>query len=125
MNCIYCGKRSTNWQRFLGFFWKLPLRLSEFSSVWEECCSYRCYGLQLDKMLKSLQLETREVLDLSDFLFTSACKFLTTEQVMDNIDRMRTTEWAKHIVAAGYRRVERNNNPYPIWHGRDEHATEP
>ena len=120
MNCIYCDKYITNWQRFVGFFWKLPLHLNEFSQIWKECCSYKCYGLQLEKILTSLQIETREVLDLSDFLFTSACKFITTEQVMKDIDKIRTTEWAKHIISAGYRKVETNNNPYPIWHSRDE-----
>ena len=119
MDCLYCGKPVTRWQLFIGFFWKLPLQLREFSKVWEDCCSYKCYGLQLKKMLEFLQLESREVLDLSDFLFLSATKFLTVEQIMDNIDRIRTTEWAKHIVAAGYRKVEKNTNPYKIWHIRD------
>jgi len=119
MNCIQCEKEITVWQCFIGFFWKLPLRINEFSQIWDECCSYKCYGLQLEKTLKSLQTETREVLDLSDFLFISAIKFLTTEQAMKDISEIRTTEWAKHIIAAGYRRVEKNNNPYPIWHSRD------
>jgi len=120
MNCIYCGKPITRWQSFLGFFWKLPLRLNEFSQIWEDCCSYKCYGLQLEKMLQSLQTETREVLDLSDFLITSVAKFITTAQLIENIDKIRTTEWAKHIIAAGYRKVDTNNNPYKIWHIRDK-----
>lgn len=118
MNCIYCGKPITSWKHFTAFFWKLPLRLNEFSQIWEECCSYKCYGNQLGKLLKSMQFETAEVLDLADFLFLSICKFLTVEQVMDNIDKLQTTEWAKHIIAAGYRRVASNNNPHKLWHVR-------
>jgi hypothetical protein len=111
MACIYCGMEITKWQIFWGWFWKLPLRISEFSQIWEECCSYKCYSLQLEKMLVFMQVESREVLDLSDFLLTSACKFITVEQVLEHIDKMKTTEWAEHIVAAGYRKVEPNSNP--------------
>lgn len=117
--CIYCGKEITRWDLFKGFFWKFPLRLNEFSQVWEECCSYKCYGLQLEKMLKALQTDSREVMDLADFLLVSAWKFITFDQVRDNIDKLRTTEWAKHIIAAGYRKRAPNNNPYSIWHVRD------
>ncbi|KKN59251.1 hypothetical protein LCGC14_0543500 [marine sediment metagenome] len=119
MNCIYCENQISSWQHFIGFFWKLPLRLNEFSQVWEECCSHKCYGRQLEKMLKSLQVESAEVLDLSDFLFRTACKFITVEQVMKDIDKIQTTDWAKHIIAAGYRKVAQNNNPYKKWHRRD------
>ncbi len=119
MNCIYCGKEVTGWQKFIGFFWKLPLRLNEFSQVWEDCCSYKCYGLQLEKMLKALHTESAEVLDLADFLFSSACQFITVEQVIENLDKIKTTEWAKHIIAAGYKKVAPNNNPYKEWHVRD------
>ena len=55
MRCIYCRKEITKWNLFLGFFWKLPLRMNEISQVWEKCCSYKCYGLQLEKMIKELQ----------------------------------------------------------------------
>ena len=119
MNCIYCGNQITGWQRFIGFFWKLPLRLNEFSQIWEECCSYKCYGLQIEKMLKALQTETTEVLDLSDYLFESVAKFITIDELIGKIGKLHTTEWAKHIIAAGYRKVEQNNNPYKFWHTRD------
>lgn len=117
--CIYCGRGITRWDLFKGWFWKLQLRLSEFSEVWEDCCSYKCYGLQLEKMLKALQTDSREVMDLADFLFVTASRFLTVDELTANLDKIKTTEWAKHIIAAGYRKVEANNNPYRLWHERD------
>lgn len=111
MDCIYCGKYVTKWQSFLGWFWKLPLRISEVSQIWERCCSYKCYGLELEKRLSAMSLDSREVLDLSDYLFTSVTKFITVEEVMKHIDKIQTTNWARHIVAAGYRKVEPNQNP--------------
>lgn len=38
---------------------------------------------------------------------------------MKDIDKIQTTDWAKHIIAAGYRKVAQNNNPYKKWHRRD------
>jgi hypothetical protein len=70
-------------------------------------------------MMKSLRTETREVLDLSDFLFLSASKFLTIDELIKNIDHIKCTEWAKHIIAAGYTKAAPNNNPYNLWHVRD------
>ena len=55
--CIYCGKVITKWDLFKGWFWKLPLRISEISQIWEYCCSYKCYGLQLEKMVNQLKEE--------------------------------------------------------------------
>jgi hypothetical protein len=55
MECIYCHKQITKWQLFCGFFWKLPLRINELSQMWELCCSYKCYGLQLEKMIKTIR----------------------------------------------------------------------
>ena len=54
MNCTYCGKQITKWDLFLGWFWKLHLRVSEISQIWERCCSYKCYGLELERLLKEL-----------------------------------------------------------------------
>lgn len=54
MKCIYCGKDMTKWNLFLGFFWKFQLRLTEISQIWEKCCSYKCYGLELEKELRAL-----------------------------------------------------------------------
>lgn len=54
MNCVYCGKEITKWDLFLGWFWKFPLRMNEISQIWEECCSYKCYGRELEKRIKEL-----------------------------------------------------------------------
>jgi hypothetical protein len=119
MQCIYCGKEITKWDLFKGWFWKLQLRLNEFSYVWEGCCSYKCYGLQLERMLKALGTESREEMDLADFLLHSLGDFVSWEAVCDNLDKIDTSGWAKHIIAAGYRKVVPNNNPYRFWHERD------
>ena len=111
MDCIYCGKQVTKWQLFLGWFWKLPLKIGESSQIWEQCCSYKCYGLELERQLRSMSVDSREVLDLSDYLFLSATKFITLDELIGNIGKVQTTEWARHIVAAGYRKVAPNENP--------------
>lgn len=58
MKCIYCGKEISKWDLFCGFFWKMRLRLNEVSQVWEDCCSEKCYGKQLERLLG--ELEERE-----------------------------------------------------------------
>lgn len=57
--CIYCDKTTTTWDLFLGFFWKFPLRWSEVSQIWEHCCSYKCYELELERQLNELIEEGR------------------------------------------------------------------
>ena len=111
MECIVCKKKITRWQTFLGFFWKGHLRVTEFSGLWEDCCSYKCYGDRLEGLLKNMRTETKEVLDLSDFLFQSINQFITVDQLLNMIKEIHTTEWAKHIIAAGYRKIGPNNNP--------------
>jgi hypothetical protein len=54
MKCMYCGKGITKWDLFKGWFWKLPLRINEVSHIWESCCSYKCYGLELESEFKKL-----------------------------------------------------------------------
>jgi len=55
MNCIYCKKEITKWQIFLGWFWKLPMRINELSQIWEECCSSKCYELELEKEIREIE----------------------------------------------------------------------
>jgi len=32
----------------------MMLRMNEISQIWEYCCSYKCYGLQLEKLLTEM-----------------------------------------------------------------------
>jgi len=57
--CLYCKKYVTKWQDFLGFFWKFMIRITEVSMIWEYCCSYKCYGKQLEKMIKESKKELK------------------------------------------------------------------
>ena len=65
-HCIICGKKFNRWK----FWWELEkiwLRITEVSLLWENCCSEKCYGLLLEKIMSGeIKLTGKEQVDVKE-----------------------------------------------------------